>query len=318
MIQVQIGMNITYRQLRLFLEVFETRSITAAASRQHITQSAASKVIAELEAQLGFDLFDRTTRRVEPNDAAREFHAFAVDVVATMQAATRSVEELIAMKRGKVSIAASPLMVYGLLSGPIAAYRSRFPGVRFELHELSTDETVESVRAGTVDFGFAAMDAELPGVSTEVVYRDSMHVVLNPGHALAQRGSVALADLSDCDHISLRRFYSVRRTLDQLVAGKGVSLPSGIEVGTLTSALGLVRRGAGVLIAPGYVAAIAQEWGMRTIALADLPEGVHQVSLIQRKLARPTLAARQFLKELVPELGRDAHGNAAPRRGSAP
>ncbi|WP_165971494.1 LysR family transcriptional regulator [Cupriavidus sp. L7L] len=292
-------MNITLRQLRLFLEVFETRSITAAAARQHITQSAASKVIAELEAQLGFDLFDRTTRRVEPNDAAKEFHAFAVDVIATMQAATRSVEELIAMKRGKVSIAASPLMVYGLLSGPISDYRARFPGIRFELHELSTDETVESVRAGTVDFGLGAIDAESHGVSATPIYRDGMRVVVNPRDPLAGRQSLSLADLSECDHISLRRFYSVRRTLDQLVADKGVSLPSGIEVGTLTSALGLVRRGAGVLIAPGYVANIAEEWGMRTIRIADLPDDVHQISLIQRRLARPTLAARQFLLELV-------------------
>lgn len=315
MIEVHIGMNITYRQLRLFLEVFETRSITAAAARQHITQSAASKVIAELEAQLGFDLFDRTTRRVEPNDAAREFHAFAVDVVATMQAATRSVEELIAMKRGKVSIAASPLMIYGLLSDPIADYRARFPGVRFELHELSTDEAVDCVRAGTVDFGLAAVDAELPGVATTVVYRDSMRVVVNGQNALAQRASVSLAELADSEHISLRRFYSVRRTLDQLVAGKGVSLPSGIEVGTLTSALGLVRRGAGLLIAPGYVADIAREWGMHALPIADLPRDVHQISLIQRRLARPTLAARQFLQELVPRLDQDAGGNAVGRAG---
>ncbi|MNM78741.1 HTH-type transcriptional regulator CynR [compost metagenome] len=314
MIPVHRGMNITYRQLRVFLEVFETRSITAAANRQHITQSAASKVIAELEAQLGFDLFDRTTRRVEPTEAAREFHAFAVDVVATMQAATRSVEELVALKRGKVSIAASPLMVYGLLSAPIAEYRARFPGVRFELHELSTDEAVESVRAGTVDFGLASIDSELAGVSTSVIYRDSMHVIVNPRDPLSTRASLSLADLAECDHISLRRFYSVRRTLDQLVAGKGVNLPSGIEVGTLTSALGLVRQGAGVLVAPGYVAAIAQEWGMRSVDIDDLPDGVHQISLIQRRLARPTLAARQFLLELMPRLSQHApagHGDAA-------
>lgn len=203
------------------------------------------------------------------------------------------------MKRGKVSIAASPLMIYGLLSGPISNYRVRFPGVQFELHELSTDETVASVRAGTVDFGLGAIDAELSGVSATPIYRDGMRVVLNARHPLAGRESLLLADLSECDYISLRRFYSVRRTLDQLVADKGVSLPGGIEVGSLTSALGLVRRGAGVLIAPGYVAAIAEEWGMRTIRIADLLDDVHHISLIQRPLARPTLAARQFLLEMV-------------------
>ncbi|WP_439686744.1 LysR family transcriptional regulator [Cupriavidus oxalaticus] len=300
--QVEIGMNITLRQLRLFLEVFETRSVTAAATRQSITQSAASKVLAELETQLGFALFDRTTRRVEPTDAAVEFHAFAVDVIATMQAATRSVEELAALKRGKVSIAASPLMIYGLLAGPITDYRKRFPGVRFELHELSTDETVECVRAGTVDFGLGAVDTELPGVASEVVYQGRMRAVVSTSSPLASRERLRLADLSHFNHITLRRFFSVRRTLDQLVADKGVSLPSGVEVGTLTSALGLVKQDGGILIAPSYVAKIAKEWGMHTIPIVDIPRDAHRISLIQRRLGRPTLATRKFLVELVPQL----------------
>ncbi|WP_167354401.1 LysR family transcriptional regulator [Cupriavidus nantongensis] len=295
-------MNITLRQLRLFLAVFETQSITAAAARQNITQSAASKVIAELETQLGFALFDRTTRRVEPTDAAIEFHAFAVDVIATMQAATRSVEELAALKRGKVSIAASPLMIYGLLAAPITEYRKRFPGVRFELHELSTDETVASVRAGAVDFGLGAVEGELPGVASEVVYQGRMRAVVSKDSPLASRERIRLADLARFNHISLRRFFSVRRTLDQLVADKGVVLPSGVEVGTLTSALGLVKQGDSVLIAPSYAAKIAEEWGMRTIAIVDIPADAHRLSLIQRRLGRPTLATRKFLQELIPRL----------------
>jgi len=297
-------MNITFRQLRLFLEVFETHSITAAAVRQNLTQSAASKVIAELESQLGFALFDRTTRRVEPTAAAIEFHAFAVDVIATMHAATRSVEELIELKRGKVSVAASPLMIYGLLAGPITEYRKRFPGVSFELHELSTDETVESVRAGTVDFGLGAVEADLPGVATEVVYQGRMRLVVSNDSPLAVRKRISLADLSHCNHISLRRFFSVRRTLDQLVLDKGVTLPSALEVGTLTSAFGLIKRGVGVLIAPAYAAEIAEEWGMRTIPITDIPHDAHRISLIRRRLGRPTLATRQFLGELMPQLKR--------------
>ncbi|WMD18634.1 LysR family transcriptional regulator [Achromobacter seleniivolatilans] len=295
-------MNISFRQLRIFLELFETGSFTAAAARLHVTQSAASKMIAELESQLNLVLFDRTTRRVTPNDAAREFHAFAVDVVATMQTATRSVEELISLDRGKVSIAASPLMIYGLLAQVIADYRTRHPGIQFELHELSTDDTVESVRAGTVDFGLGAIDMRIPGIQSEVVLEDGMYVVVNPGHPLIRRASVALDELAAWNHISLRNFYSVRRSLDLILAHRGVTLPSAIEAGTLTAALGLVRCGAGLLIVPGYAAAIAEQWGMHTIAIAGVSPTVHQISLIQRSRARPSVSTRHFLEVLRPTL----------------
>jgi len=296
-------MNITFRQLKVFLELFDTGSFTAAATRLHVTQSAASKMIAELETQLGLVLFDRTTRRVTPNDAAREFHAYAIEVVATMQTATRSVEELIALDRGKVSIGASPLMIYGLLAEVIADYRARHPGIHFELHELSTDQTVESVRAGTVDFGLGAVDTRIPGIRTEVVLRDSMRVVVDPEHRLARRRSVALEDLAGFNHISLRNFYSVRRSLDGLMASHGVALASAIEVGSLTAALGLVRQGAGVLIVPGYAAAIAEQWGMHTLAIKQVSPTVHQISLIQRSLTRPSISTRRFLETLLPRLG---------------
>ncbi|WP_420997178.1 LysR family transcriptional regulator [Cupriavidus sp. 30B13] len=298
-------MNITLRQLQVFLTLFESRSFTATAAQMHVTQSAVSKMVAELEAQLGFALFDRTSRRVEPNDAAREFRGYAEDIMASMQAATRSVVELSSLARGQISIAASPLMIYGLLAEPIARYRERYPGIRFELHELSTDEAVESVRAGRVDFGFGALDSEVPGVEEELVFRDRLLAVVPPGHALAagkSGKSVRWADLAQWQHISLRRLYSVRRTLDMVVEHEGVTLPSQIEAGTLTAALGLARAGAGIVVLPGYAAEIARGWGMAAVDIDSRPRQIHRVCLIRRKSARPSVAARSFLAELLPVL----------------
>lgn len=291
-------MNITLRQLHVFLELFETRSFTTTAEHLHMTQSAVSKMVAELESQLGFALFERTTRRVEPNDAAREFLGFAVDVAATMRSAARSVAELADLKRGRIGIAASPMMIYGLLAGTIAAYRRQHPGIHFDLHELSTDEAVDSVRTGQVDFGLGAMDAEPPGLETEVVFRDRMFVAMPRGHALARRRVLRWRDLARWDHISLRPLYSVRRTLDAIVAQDGVALPSSIEAGTLTATLGLVRAGAGITVLPGYAARVAEEWGIQVVAIHDLAPAVHQISVLRRRGAQLSLAARNFLEVL--------------------
>ncbi|SFQ09547.1 DNA-binding transcriptional regulator, LysR family [Variovorax sp. OK605] len=291
-------MNITIRQLEVFLALFDTRSFTAAATQRHMTQSAVSKVVAELEAQLGFALFDRTTRRVQPNAEAFEFHPFAEEIIATMRSAARSVAELADLQRGRVGIAASPMMVYGLLAPLIADYRARYPGVQFDLHELSTDETVASVLAGRVDFGLGAVDHQIAGADTQVAFEDSMFAVVRADHPIAGKKKVPWKTLARCEHISLRNVYTVRRTIDDIVARQGIALPSAIEVGTLTAALGLVRAGAGVVVLPGYAARIAQEWGLKACAIADIGTTVHRIHVIRRQKATLSIAARRFLDEL--------------------
>lgn len=291
-------MNITLRQLEVFLAVFRCGSFTDAANKLHVTQSAASKMIAELESQLGLPLFERTTRRVIPSSAATEFYHFALDVTATMETAKRSVQELITLERGKVSVAASPLMLYGFLSPVIAGYRHRYPGIDFEIFEYSTDETVDSVMSGAVDFGFCAVDSVLPDLQRSVILEDAMHAIVGPGHALARRKRVRLGELAPYNYISLRGSYSIRRSLDQIFASTGISYDSHVEVGTLTAALGLAKEGVGFLIAPGYTAAIASQWGMRALDIVDLAPFRHRVSLIRRNAQRLSVSARSFLAHL--------------------
>jgi len=291
-------MNISFRQLQVFLAVYEAGSFTAAAHGLHISQSAASKMVAELENQLGMTLFERTTRTVLPNDAAREFFGFALDVTATMATAKRSVTELISLERGKVSVAASPLMHYGLLARPIAHYRHRYPGIDFEVHECSTDETLERVRSGVVDIGFCATDTEVPGLETTVAIEDAMYAVVDSAHPLARRRSVRAAELLPYNYISLRDSYSIRRTLDRIFARTGLRFENHIEVGSLTAALGFAREGAGFLIAPGYAADIAQQWGMRRLKVPDLAGFSHRISLVRRSTTRLSVAARHWLAAL--------------------
>lgn len=291
-------MNITFRQLQVFLAVFRSGSFTEAANKLHVTQSAASKMIAELEGQLGLPLFERTTRRVIPSSAANEFYHFALDVTATMETAKRSVQELITLERGKVSVAASPLMLYGFLAPVIAGFRQQFPGIDFEIFEYSTDETIDSVMSGTVDFGFCATDTSLPDIQRTVILEDSMHAIVHQAHALARHKRVYLRELQPYNSIALRGSYSIRRSLDQIFANTGIAYDSHIEVGTLTAALGLVKEGVGFLIAPGYTAEIAIQWGMRSLDIVDLASFRHKVSLIRRNTQRLSVAARGFLTHL--------------------
>ncbi|GAA5234508.1 LysR family transcriptional regulator [Verticiella sediminum] len=304
-------MNFSIRQVQVFVAVMDGASFTSAARSLHMTQSAVSKQVAELERQLGFRLFERTTRSVVATEAAREFHGFALELMATVKTATRSVIELTQMERGSVSLAASPLMIYGLLAEAVAGFAREHPGIAFELHELTTDETVDAVRTGAVDIGLCALDSEVKGVDARIVHRDCMQVVVPQGHVLTRKASLDWTEVAELEHVSLRHLYSVRRTLDALIRSHGGGLPSRIEAGTLTAVLGLVRAGAGVAVLPGYAAKVAEQWGMHGIPIRDIDAHSHRISLLRRQGAQLSIAARTFATVLTRHLTGEAGGEEA-------
>jgi len=310
---VETAMNITLKQIRVFCAVYELRSFTAASRVTHVTQSAVSKLCAELEAEVGQPLFERSTRSVVPCEGAADFYAYAQEILGTVRAAERSLGSLRSLQRGIVGIASSPMMMYGLLTDVIAGYRRDHPGVQLDLYEGTTDDTVEHVRHGRADFGIVSTGTPADGLSARVVYRDAMFAVCPPGHALARRRSTRWADLAAHEHVVLRNVYSVRRALDGIRDELGLAFRSGIEANMLTSVLGMVRAGLGITVIPGYVCGLARQLGLRVVPIADAHPHRHELWLIHRNAARPTLAATVFIDKLERHLReREAEEAGAP------
>ncbi|AWP73922.1 LysR family transcriptional regulator [Bordetella bronchiseptica] len=293
-------MNITLKQLRVFCALYELRSFTAAARAAFVTQSAVSKLCAELEAEVGQPLFERSTRSVTPCDGAADFYAYAQDILGTVRAAERSMAGLRALERGMVGVATSPLMMIGLLGEVVTAYHRAHPSVKLELFELTTDDTIEYVRHGRADFGIASLEAPPEEqLEARVIYRDTMYAVCAPGHALAAKRRLAWADVAAHEHIMLRNAYSVRRSLDRVAAELGLTFRSRIEAGLLSSVLNLVGEGLGITVVPGYACGPARQLGLRVLPIAGARRHGHELWLIQRRSARLSLAAKTFLDDAL-------------------
>jgi len=260
-------MNVTLRQLRVFCAVYEKRSFTAAADEMHMTQSAASKLCAELESEIGLPLFDRTTRRVVPRDGAAELYEYAQEVLNTMRLAGRRLSALRSLESGEVSIASSPMTMYGIISNVIERFKLSHPKVSFDLHELSTDETIEYVRTGRCDFGIVSTSSEDPQLSARVVYSHPLLLACSPKHALGQNTEVTWSEVAKHEHISLRSVYSTRATVDRILLTKGLELTSSIQAGTLATALRLSAANLGVTLIPRYASAAAIEQGLQVISI---------------------------------------------------
>lgn len=299
-------MNITLKQLRVFCALYELRSFTAAARATFVTQSAVSKLCAELEAEVGQPLFERSTRNVTPCDGAADFYAYAQEILGTVRAAERSMQGLRSLERGKVGIATSPLMMVGLLSEVIADYHRTFPSVQMELFELSTDATLDYVRHGHADLGIVSLEPPLEGLAMRSIYRDTMHAVCAPDHTLARRASVSWAEVAAYDHVMLRNVYSVRRNLDRVAEERKLNFRCRLEVGMLSSALQLVGLGLGITVVPGYACGLARQLGLHVLNIEEARKHGHELWLIQRHNARPSLAASAFLEAVDTHMQRRA------------
>ncbi|MFC4273623.1 LysR family transcriptional regulator [Achromobacter aloeverae] len=305
-------MNITLKQLRVFCALYELRSFTAAARAAFVTQSAVSKLCAELEAEVGQPLFERSTRSVTPCEGAADFYAYAQEILGTVRAAERSMSGLRTLERGTVGLATSPLMMAGLLGDVVADYHRAYPSVKLDLFELSTDDTIEHVRNGYADFGIVSIETPADELATRVIYRDTFHVVAAPRHPLTRKRPVTWKDVAAHDHIMLRNVYSVRRSLDRVAADLDLEFRYRVEAGMLVSALKLVGAGLGITVVPGYACDLARQLGLRILAIDGARRHGHELWLIQRRNARLSLAASTFLQATEKYLVRRQAGEINP------
>ena len=119
-------MNLTLRQLRAFVLVARSGSFTRAAKSMHLTQSALSQLIRELEGALNTRLVDRTTRSVSLTVPGKEFVASAQRILDDLEQAIGNVDKLVAKQRGRVVIA-SPVVLASNLLPPIVAMNIVWP-----------------------------------------------------------------------------------------------------------------------------------------------------------------------------------------------
>ncbi|WP_118135564.1 LysR family transcriptional regulator [Oceanicella sp. SM1341] len=287
-------MSFTLRQLHCFLAVAEAGSFSAAARQMNIAQPALSQAVKELEGALDMRLFDRTTRRVELTEAGAEFRGTAGKVVEDLDQAVRDMRDLAARRRGRVRIAAPPLLASAVLPRAMAEFRELHPGVTVELADLGTDQIVERVRSGQADCGLGTFPPSGQGVERVALMRDSLMVFAAAGTALAQgTGPVPWTALDGLPVITLTRESGIRLLVEIGFESARVALRPAFEVSQITTALSLVEARLGVAVLPTYALAALRD-GMVVSRPMTGPAIDRDVTLIHPTGRSPSPAVAAF------------------------
>ena len=292
-------MNPTLRQMRALVSVARTGSFTQAAALLHLTQSALSGQIKELETLLGVKVVERNTRRVELSDVGRELVPLFDKMLQDLDGALADIASRKALRRGVVRVAAPQMMACTLLPQVMAAYRAAHPGIQVLLVDCPVDNVAQRVFSGEVDIGIGPERDALPDIGTQLLFEMPFVAVCPVGHPLAAQAAVSWADLGSHPFIALQGQFTERLLRDMQVrhADAGGLQPYS-EVTFMTTALALVAAGLGVTACLPYAAPMVKLHGLEMRPLTE-PELTRKFHIHTKQTRTPSPAAASFTAFLL-------------------
>jgi DNA-binding transcriptional LysR family regulator len=286
------------KQLEYALAVADTGSFTRAAERCHVVQSALSHQVARLETQLGVSLFERTSRRVRLTPAGE---AFVLSARPALEAAQRIADDVAAacgQVRGRLSIGEISSLTALDLVDLLALFHARYPAVDVRWLTAKSELLVADVCERRLDVGFIGLwqGEVLQGVHHRLLGREELVAVLPPGHTLAGRERLALADIADQVLVDFPEGTGARRQTDEAFQAAGLVHRVQFEIGHIRLVEKFVQRGLAIGLVPER---IANEFaGVGVARLDDAP--VRHLYAVWS--SSPTPAARAFLEVLEQSL----------------
>lgn len=238
------------RQLLAVVAVAQYRSFVAAATALKMSQPAITRIIKQVEAELGAPLFTRSTRHVSVTEFGKEFAAFADRLLSDLKINIAHMRRLAEQPRGRIVVSSVFSPATAMLPSLIAGYHRRFPGIEIHLREGLHSAVRDDVRSGLADFGLGFAEDVLGTFVTEQLGIERLHVVLPAGHELARKSKLTLSALTGQPLVSFPPESMTRRLVDSAAAAQGWSLHYVVTTNRLATLHGLVRNRIGLAVVP--------------------------------------------------------------------
>lgn len=258
-------MNFSLRQMRAYCAVADCGSFTLAARQLHLTQSAISMLVQQLEDAVGFKLFDRRRNAVTPTEAGLQLLPLARRMLEDMRQFQEGAGDLRTLKRGVLRIAAPQLLACTWIARALAQFARLYPDIGVRLIDCSTDDVVALVRRGEAELGVGPERAAGDDVGRHFLMHVPMRIACAQQHALAMRKLLHWRDLQQESWVVYSGEFT--RYLEQMLQAHNISLSmqTAADVTYMTTAMALVGAGQGVAAVPEYASGFAATLGVRLL-----------------------------------------------------
>jgi DNA-binding transcriptional LysR family regulator len=236
------------RAMEVFREIVRTGSVTIAAQKAGLTQPAASRLIAQLETDIGFELFYRNKGRLSVSPDGQLLYDEVVRSLDSLERVRILASDIAEFRAGQLRIVAPPSLLEGALSDIAADFLKLYPKVRLTLESGGVESIIAMIASRGVDAGFVKLPIERYDLNAISVLKSGTVCVIPSGHPLALLQSVDAAALRHVPLILLGLGTSYRAQVEAAFTTAGVIPTIRVETHTISSACALVARGVGVAI----------------------------------------------------------------------
>ena len=236
---------------RSFVAVAETGSITKAASRLGLTQSALSRRIQQYEEQLGARLFSRSRHGIELTEEGRLVLASGQRLLAGWSNLREEIRLHQGLESGQVRIGGGATAVSFILPSAIARFQAQHPHVLFQMKEAGSSEVAEDVLQGRLELGIVTLPVRSDELVAQALMDDDIVLVARRDHPLSRRPQLRIDDLAGQGFVGFEAGTALRQLIDQAVREAGLepqvvtelrSIPSILRMVATTGHLAFVSR----------------------------------------------------------------------------
>jgi len=287
----------TSRQLRGFVLVAQHLNFTRAAEALFITPSGLSLLIRELENQLGFRLFDRTTRNVALTPQGQQLLAAARRSLEDLDGAMSRIGQSARQASDTLSVGAGLLVAANILPQAIKEFHHERPELRIEVFDADPATILQKVGAGTLDMGLGSFKHS-PGIRRTLFFRFSLMVIRPDSPTALRRTSTTWSALKG-ERLILPA--PMQTLIDQHLRPAGVSGDSAMVLNRFETLIAMVEAGEGTGIVPSSALPVCQR---RHVAMSRLinptvPVDFYLIRNRGRKLSPAAEAFTTFLQGYI-------------------
>jgi len=285
--------------LRLFLAIAQARNLSTAASAVHITASAASYRLKNLEHALGTPMFTRTARGMELAPAGEAALAHVRELFEGVERMHGDIARFTAGLKGHVRLFANSSALNGFATESVGRFLVLHPDVNAEVEERQSETIAASVLAHEADVGIFAGPTPVAGLISHRYALDRLVIAAPADHPIARLTEIKLGQALDYDLVCMSRTSSNFLFLRETAHKMGRGLRARLHAHSFDAVLALVQLGVGVALVPRSVV----QAGQKTRALATVPLvedwSKRELTLVVREDARLPGFTQAFVRFLL-------------------
>jgi DNA-binding transcriptional LysR family regulator len=292
-------MNVSFRQMRLFLALAETGSVSGAARVMHVTQPTASMQLREISESVGLPLYELISRRIHLTEAGLELARTARAMVTEWEAFGQKVDNLKGLTRGRLRLAAVSTAQY-FIPRLLGSFCRRHPDIDVALQVLNRDGVLGRMRDNRDDLYIMSQPPQDIELEDRVFMSNPLVVIAPPEHRLAGQRQIALRELRSELFILRESGSGTRMAVDQHFRSARFSPSVRLELGSNEAIREAVAAGLGLSVLSSHALGTsgAHARGVATLQVQGFPLP-SQWHLVWQKGKRPSPVAQAFSDHLL-------------------